>query len=521
MSDIRRPIRRQLFVPFAGLVVCTAAGIALTASVAAVRRSDAERARHLERVVETLDGTSFPYTAAVLLKMRGLSGAHFVAVDDAQHVTASTLVDAPLAELRRSLPAAGEAGRAQSGPSMLHAPASILDNHLRLGGDDYFVGAVRARPGSGVETVYVLSPVASWRAARWDAAWPPLVIGAVAIALVAPLSAWLAHRFSRRIERVRGLFEELAAGRHPHLAPQPPVDELHDLMLSANELSDRLAALEEEIRRGERSRLLAQVAGGMAHHIRNSATGARLALQLHRRRCAAAERDESLDVALRQLEVTEQQVRGLLTLSPSRPQGRPGELADVVRELPKILEPICRHARVAFECRVDEGACAGIVRDADELKAALVNLACNAVEATTGGVQVGDREPAARSCAIEAGGVDNPGESDTPTADFHPRVRLEVRRENGSVVIDVADNGPGPAQEVAEAMFDPFVSSKREGVGLGLTLARRAAQTEGGEVTWRRQCGETVFTVRIPRNPAEGDEPEPASSSGLRQTLVT
>jgi signal transduction histidine kinase len=252
----------------------------------------------------------------------------------------------------------------------------------------------------------------------------------------------------------------------------------------------------------------------MAHHIRNSATGARLALQLHRRRCAPAGGDESLDVALRQLELTEQQVRGLLTLSPSRPQGRPGELAEVVRELPKVLEPICRHARVAFECRIDEPACAGTVRDADELRAALVNLAWNAVEATAGGTHVergpsgvdDDHAEVRRRVESEVGG--NAAASNTPasvlrpaSADLSPRVRIDVRRENGSVVIDVADNGPGPAQEVVNAMFEPFVSSKPEGVGLGLTLARRAAQTEGGEVTWRRHGGETVFSVRLPRNP--------------------
>ena len=58
--------------------------------------------------------------------------------------------------------------------------------------------------------------------------------------------------------------------------------------------------------------MLGQLAAGMAHQLRNALTGARLSLQLHLKRCEGARADSSMTVALRQLALIEEQVRGLL-----------------------------------------------------------------------------------------------------------------------------------------------------------------------------------------------------------------
>ncbi len=448
----RRPIRRQIFIPFAALLACAVGGVAVTASTAAARRSDAGQIERLHNVLATVGDANFPLTENVLQKMRGLSGAHFIAVPDSE-VPVSTMAGIDSVRL------------AELEPVDIGALERLSDFRMVTVGDqDYFAGAVRTHSDSGPAVLYILSPAASWREARWSAAWPPLVIGAVTVVLTALLSGWLAHRIAERVGRVRALFVDLAAGEHPHVNPQPPVDELHDLMLAANELSDRLAALQQDIRNTERARLLGQVAGGLAHHIRNAATGARLALQLHRRRCPATNGDESLDVALRQLELTEQHLHGLLSLSPVRRSGRPGRLSDVASDVCRILEPICRHSRVTLSHPDQFELAECDLNDADEMRAALLNLGWNAVEAAGVGGQV----------------------------------RIDMRREGEAVLIEVADSGCGPPPDVAPRMFEPFVSSKPEGVGLGLALVRRAAEAQGGNVSWRRDGGETVFTIRLP-----------------------
>jgi nitrogen-specific signal transduction histidine kinase len=66
------------------------------------------------------------------------------------------------------------------------------------------------------------------------------------------------------------------------------------------------------------------------------------------------------------------------------------------------------------------------------------------------------------------------------------------------VVVEVIDTGPGPPPEIAGKLFDPFVTGKEEGIGLGLAVARQAADAHGGRITWDRRDGKTVFRIELP-----------------------
>ena len=66
------------------------------------------------------------------------------------------------------------------------------------------------------------------------------------------------------------------------------------------------------------------------------------------------------------------------------------------------------------------------------------------------------------------------------------------------------DSGPGVAAEVAGRLFEPFVTGKPEGVGLGLAVARQVARAHGGQISWSRgSVGEgegegTCFRIELP-----------------------
>src|SRR5207244_205050 len=71
--------------------------------------------------------------------------------------------------------------------------------------------------------------------------------------------------------------------------------------------------------------------------------------------------------------------------------------------------------------------------------------------------------------------------------------------EAGTVVVTVTDTGIGMDQEALERLFEPYFSTKTTGTGLGLTIAKRNVELNGGtiEVTSQRAVGTTV-TIRIP-----------------------
>jgi len=83
-------------------------------------------------------------------------------------------------------------------------------------------------------------------------------------------------------------------------------------------------------------------------------------------------------------------------------------------------------------------------------------------------------------------------------------LRLVTRAEPGSIVIEVADTGPGMAPEVAARAFDPFYTTKRagQGTGLGLDIARRTVvERHGGSITIDSHPGSTVLRVQLPAQP--------------------
>jgi signal transduction histidine kinase len=132
-----------------------------------------------------------------------------------------------------------------------------------------------------------------------------------------------------------------------------------------------------------------------------------------------------------------------------------------------LVKPACAHAGV--ELAYVQPAEPLVVRgDGQALRQLIANLVLNALDATKG-------EPATAriGVALERLGTD--------------RVALRVR-----------DSGLGPAADVADRLFEPFITTKPEGTGLGLYVARRVAELHGGSIGWERVGGETCFSVVLP-----------------------
>lgn len=76
----------------------------------------------------------------------------------------------------------------------------------------------------------------------------------------------------------------------------------------------------------------------------------------------------------------------------------------------------------------------------------------------------------------------NAAEAASQTA-VHPEVWLSARQRAGRTEIRIRDNGPGVLAEVQDSLFHPFVTTKPQGAGVGLNLARQIALSHGGDLT--------------------------------------
>jgi signal transduction histidine kinase len=455
-----RSLSRQLVAPVVGLVLAAVlANVAMSAWLAARRSAAAARAGQ-EQLAAALREARVSLVPQVLDTLHALTGSHFVVWDATTHTPgASTLTRGELGVADLAAIAADVGG-----------VATIADRRYRIG----VAQAAGVRP----ETVLVLTPVASpWRTTR-DALLPVLAVAAATLAVLVPLSLRTTGRLARRIGAIDRHVARIAGGEFGHTLPATETadaEEVGRLVAGVNRMSTTLESLRGELVAGERQRLLGQLAAGFAHELRNAVTGAKLAIDLHRRRCPSGSADDSLSVASRQLDILEEEVRGLLALGRQQ-QAPPEPLAvdSLLTEVRDLTAPRCHHAGV----RVELGPATGltIVGRRDALRAALVNLALNAVDAT--------------------------GRDGT--------LRLGAAVAGTALVLAVEDDGPGPPEGIRDSLLEPFVTGKPEGIGLGLAVATAVAEAHAGTLSWRRADGWTRFAITLPLQPPVPATPIPA-----------
>lgn len=155
------------------------------------------------------------------------------------------------------------------------------------------------------------------------------------------------------------------------------------------------------------------------------------------------------------------------------PQLAPLDLSEVLAEALAITAPVAREHRVKLASLI-EGRIPGVQADRILIEQVLVNLIRNGVEAMAEGPRTGDD------------------------------LTVRLARAGATVTIGVMDRGPGISDAVAASLFDPFTSTKSEGMGMGLNICRSIVEMHHGSLSHGpRTGGGTVFTVTLPV-PQEG-----------------
>jgi PAS domain S-box-containing protein len=255
---------------------------------------------------------------------------------------------------------------------------------------------------------------------------------------------------------------------------------IHDITHITGTLTDlrtRSEVLEDQVRertallseaqaalvRKERLAVLGQLAGGLAHQIRNplgSIMNAAYLLQ----RALAGHPDPDVGRAIAIVHEEAWQANRIITDLIDYARVRPAlkrvvDLRDVVEQ---ALAAQSIGPGVEIKRQLDELPMVAI--DSDQVRDALENLLRNAIE------------------AMPEGG----------------KLSIRLQQDPGGILLEICDNGPGIAEDVQGRLFEPLVTTKPLGLGLGLTTTRALIENQEGTVQCRSRPGRTCFEVRLP-----------------------
>ena len=273
-----------------------------------------------------------------------------------------------------------------------------------------------------------------------------------------------------------------------HVAPLPERPDHVVVMLQERTIADKM---DRQLTHRGAARSVSALAAMLAHEIKNPLSGIRGAAQLLEQ--SAGDDDRTLtrlicDEADRIVKLVDR----MEVFSDERP---------VEREpvnIHAVLDHVKRLAQSGFARRIKftetyDPSLPPVFANRDQLIQVFLNLVKNAAESIGEGV--------------------TDGEIQLSTA-FRPGVRLKLPGSKTRVSLPlefcVRDNGPGVPEDLMQHLFDPFVSTKPTGSGLGLALVAKIVGDHGGIIECESQLRHTVFRVLMPMFTGDGAGPAPA-----------
>lgn len=430
------------------LTICAVTFANIQNAISSTRQKEEQK---LERITKLMQSTKFPLTDLILENMKSLSGAEFALIDHDQNVYSSTN----------------------------NAPASVLSGDMLqdkiVSSQDktyYHETVPHTLSNSGTPlrgNLHVFVERQSDREVWWQAAKSPLTIALIVLPLALLIGSALSNQVTRPLANLKKQVSQIAGGNIQQVPVNRVNDEIRDLAISTNEMASQLQEQKKELRKNERLKTMIQVGNGIAHHLRNSSTGCRMAVELLSTEDNEVSNSDNYEVAIRQLGLMDNYIKKFLLLSKSSSnitqEIESIDLCEVLDNVFFLLQPSAKHFDVRFE--INKTSDGSLVRiDADEAEQLMMNLLTNALAA-----------------------ANSSGNQKGQTAE----VSADLRVHDSEFRFTVSDNGPGPPPSIADDIFQPFVTGSKEGTGLGLSLVKQIAERMGGKIQWERRLDKSVF----------------------------
>ena len=275
---------------------------------------------------------------------------------------------------------------------------------------------------------------------------------------------YFAHRVSSPIRQLTRGLSAVAAGHLEHRVALGREDEIGAAIAAFNHMADQLQQSRERLVYVTRLESWQALARKMAHEIKNSLTPIRLTMEEIAARYSARDHmflQQASQIVVDEVVGLERRVRAITELG-SEPalRPRPIDVNQLLEERIAFLS--AAHPEVSYQVRLAENHPQALA-DEDLIRGVLTNLLENAAQAGTEVLGI---------TAVDDGG----------------RVQIEVH-----------DSGPGLSQQARSTLFEPTISFKPGGMGLGLSIARKSTVLTGGEIELVEGClGGAGFRVMLP-----------------------
>lgn len=245
-------------------------------------------------------------------------------------------------------------------------------------------------------------------------------------------------------------------------------DQVQNLVQQVGGVVEQLQQREREVLRAEQLAAVGQLAAGVAHEIRNPLTAIKMLVQVGHT-AGSQLPPEDFEVIEREIRRMEQSLQTFLDFArPPKPRRSPTDLVGLVNATFDLIRGRAAKQKVTLHFDAPNRP-AVYTADPEQLRQVLVNLTLNALDVMPSGGEL--------------------------------RVRLTAI-PGQPVVLEVNDTGPGIPVELEPRLFQPFMSSKETGLGLGLVISRRIVEDHGGRlVAANRAATGACFIVTLPAEP--------------------
>lgn len=302
-----------------------------------------------------------------------------------------------------------------------------------------------------------------------------LVAGAGAVAICGALLVVLTYTVQRPMVELQQKISQVGAGDlNAAVSFSQRNDEIGDLGRNFNHMVEQLRDSREEIERLHRTQMsraehfatLGELATGLAHEIRNPLAGIAGVIEIISRDLPATSPARSVVKDVRQeIARINQIVSDLLqTARPHPPRVRKSDLNTTVEHAVMLGRQQALTNSIEITLQKDPSL-PEVEHDSDQVHQVLLNLLLNALQAI----------------------------------DHNGKVSVTVKSRGGFALVEVTDNGRGIPPQQLPHIFRPFFTTKGEGTGLGLSLARRIVEDHQGRIDVVSTLGKgTTFTVVLP-----------------------